>query len=94
MMVTWALFTIWVLLHLVDIAISWVAVQSGASEIGLLYRISRSWLSLMISKMVLALIGGGILVYVRKDSWLALLTLGMVGLCIYNGWVLLQQITG
>ncbi|GAH86644.1 unnamed protein product, partial [marine sediment metagenome] len=36
----------------------------------------------------------GILVYARKDSWLALLTLGMVGLCIYNGWVLLQQIGG
>ncbi len=47
-----------------------------------------------MSTMVLALIIGGVLVYARKDDWLVLLTLGMAGLCIYNGWVFLQQVAG
>lgn len=91
-MLTWPLFTMWVLFNLADIAISWLAVQFDASEIGLLYQLLGSWWSTVVSKMALALLIGGVLVYARKDSWLCLLSLGMAGLCIYNGWVLLQQI--
>jgi hypothetical protein len=92
--ITWSLFTMWVLFNLVDVVISGVAIRLGACEIGVLYQVSGSWLSLAINKMALALLIGGVLVYARKDSWLRLLSLGMAGLCIYNGWALWQQITG
>ena len=94
MVVTWSLFTMWIVFNLVDVAISWLAMQFGASEIGLLYQISGSWWSLVINKMVFVLLIGGVLVYARKNSWLSLLSLGMAGVCIYNGWVFLQQIEG
>ena len=93
-MITWSLFIMWGLFNLVDIAISWVAVQSGASEIGVLYQLSGAWWNMVVTKMILALIIGGVLVYTKKNDWLALLNLGMAGLCIYNGWALLRQITG
>ena len=94
MTVTWSLFVMWIVFNLVDVAISWVAVQFGASEVGLLYQIMGSWLSLTVTKMLLALLVGGILVYARKDDWLALLTLGIAGVCIWNGWAFIQQIGG
>ena len=94
MLVTWSLFIMWLLFNLVDLAISWLGVQFGASEVGVLYLLSRNWMSLAVNKMVLALLIGGILVYARKDDWLALLVLGMAGFSIWNGWVLLQQIGG
>jgi len=93
MIVTWSLFTMWIVLNVADIAVSWLGVQFGASEVGLLYMISGSWWSLTINKMVLAFLIGGVLVYSRRDDWLALLTLGMVGLCIWDGWVFVQQIS-
>lgn len=94
MLVTWLLFVMWVVVNLLDVAISLLATHFGASEVGLLWWISDSWTSLAINKMLLALLIGGILVYARKDSWLAILTLGMFGFCLYNGWVLLQVISG
>lgn len=94
MIVTLSLFLMWIVFNLVDVAISWLGVQFGASEVGLLYGILGSWRSLVINKMLLALLIGGILVYARKDDWLTLLTLGMAGLCIYNGWTFVQQVAG
>jgi len=94
MLVTWSLFVMWVVFNLVDVAISWMVIQAGASEVGLLYRLSGSWWNLTINKMVLALIIGAILVYARKNEWLALLTVGMAALCIWNGWVFIKQIGG
>jgi len=94
MIVTWSLFVMWVVFNLVDVAISWLGVQFGASEVGLLYGISGSWWSLAINKTLLALLVGGALVYAKKNSWLVLLTVGMVGLCIWNGWVFIKQIGG
>ena len=94
MIVTWSLFALWIVFNLVDVAISWLGAQFGASEVGFLYQISGSWLSLTVSKMLLALLVGGVLVYARKDSWLALLTLGIAGFCIWNGWAFIQQIGG
>ena len=94
MIVTWSLFVMWIVFNLVDVAISWLAVQFGASEVGVLYRILGSWVSLTVNKMLLALLIGGVLGYARKNSWLALLTLGMAGFCIWNGWAFIQQIGG
>ena len=94
MIVTWSLFSMWIVFNLVDVAISWLGAQFGASEVGFLYQISGSWLSLTVNKMLLALFIGGALVYARKNDWLALLTLGMAGFCIYNGWAFLQQVAG
>ena len=94
MIVTWSLFVMWEVFNLVDIAISWLGVQFGASEVGLLYGISGSWWNLAINKTLLALLVGGALVYAKKNSWLALLTVGMAGVCIWNGWVFVKQIGG
>ena len=94
MLVTWSLFVMWVVFNLVDIAISWAAIQYGASEVGVLYWISGSWLSLAITKTVLALLIGGVLVNAKKNAWLALLTLGMLGVCLWTVWVFLKQIGG
>jgi len=92
MIVTWSLFSMWIIFNLVDLGISWQAIQVGASEVGLLYQILGSWQGLVINKMLLVLLIGGILVYARKNSWLALLTLGIVGVSIWNTWVFYQQI--
>ncbi len=89
--VTWCIFTMWLLFNLGDIAISLEAIQLGAGEVGLLYIASGNWLSLVISKIGLAILIGWILVYSWKIDWLALLTLGMFGVCIYDLWVLLHQ---
>lgn len=92
MVVTWLLFAMWIVFNLVDVVVSWLATQFGAGEVGVLYRISGSWYGLTMTKMLLVVVVGIALVYFRKNSWLALLTVGMAGLCIYNGWVLLGQI--
>ena len=94
MIVTWSLFSMWVVFNFLDVALSFLATQAGAIEVGLLYAITGGWGTLAINKMLLALLIGGIMVYARRDDWLAILTLGMFGFCIYNGWVLLQQIGG
>ena len=94
MLVTWSLFVMWIVFNLVDVAISWWGAQFGTDEVELLWRISSNWWSMAMSKTLLALLIGGLLVYARKDDWLALLTLGMAGLCTYNGWVFLQQVAG
>jgi len=94
MLVTWSLFTMWIVFNFLDVAVSFLATQGGASEVGLLYAITGSWNTLAINKMLLALLIGGIMVYARRDDWLAVLNLGMFGFCLYNGWVLLQQIGG
>jgi len=89
MLVTRPLFTTWAMLNLLDLAEGFVATQFGATEVGLLYQISGSWLSVAISKMVLALLIGGVLVYCKKNSWLAMASIGMAGICIYQIFVVL-----
>ena len=90
MFLSWALFLLWLTLNIQDIVISLMATQVGAVEIGLLYQVSDTFLAASINKMMLAILVGAILVYFRKNNWLSLLNLGMVGLCIYNGYVLLM----
>ena len=87
------LFLMWLVLNIMDIVISLVATRAGAIEIGLLYQVSGDFLTGSINKMMLAILIGIILVYLKKINWLALLNLGMVGLCIYNGSVLLEVIS-
>lgn len=91
MLLTWSLFAMWGVLNLVDIAISWLAVSLGASEVGALWWVTGDWLRLAINKMALALLIGGVLAYFRKDTWLALLGLGMLLACIWGGWVVIFQ---
>ena len=92
MLVTWSLFATWTLLNVLDLRLGFVTTQFGAIEVGLLYQISGSWLSVGINKIVLALLIGGALVYCRRNSWLAMLSIGMAGICIYQVFVLLWQI--
>ena len=86
---SWALFSVWLTLNVLDIIISVLATQAGATEVGLLYQLSGTWLATAINKMLLAILIGGILIYFRKNTWLSVLSLGMFGLCVYNGYVLL-----
>lgn len=92
MLLTWLLFSTWVMLNLLDLAVGFVATQFGAIEVGLLYQISGSWQSLAINKIVLALLIGGVLVYLRRNTWLAMLSVGMACICTYQVYVLLWLI--
>ena len=85
-----ALFVLWLVLNLLDIIISLLATRAGAIEIGSLYQVSGTFLTASINKMMLAILIGVMLVYFRKSNWLSLLNLGMLGLCIYNGYVLFK----
>ena len=85
-----ALFLLWLVLNILDITISSMATQAGAIEVGLLYQLGGTYLTASINKIMLAILTGLLLVYFRKSSWLALLNLGMLGLCVYNGVVLLE----
>ena len=88
----WALFSVWLTLNMLDIVISILATQAGAIEIGLLYQLSGTWIATAINKMLLANLIGITLVYFRKNNWLSILSLGIFGLCVYNGYVLLTTL--
>ena len=90
MLVSWALLLLWLILNIQDIAISLMATRVGAVEIGLLYQVSDTFLAASINKMMLATLIGVVLVYFKKNKWLCILNVAMVGLCIYNGCVLLK----
>lgn len=53
MLVTWSLFVMWVVFNLVDVAISWLGVQFGCSEVAfliggaLVYFKKNDWLALL-----------------------------------------------
>ena len=90
MVVTWSLFLLWLTLNMLDIVISVLATRVGAIEVGLLYQLTNTWFATSINKMLLAILIGAALVYFRKNNWLCLLNLGVLGLCIYNGYILLR----
>ena len=90
MLVSWSLFLSWLILNTLDIIISVLATRAGAVEIGLLYQVSGTWLVGSINKMMLATLIGVILLHFRKNNWLSLLNLGILGVCIYNGYVLFK----
>jgi hypothetical protein len=90
MIITWVLFALWLIFNVLDIIISVLATQMGAIEIGLLYQITGTWLATAINKTLLAILIGLLLVYLRKNNWLSVLNLGILGLCLYNGCVLLM----
>ena len=92
MLVSCALFLLWLILNIMDIVISWLATRAGALEVGLLYQLYGTWLATSINKMMLVILIGVILVYFRRNNWLSLLNLGMLGLCFYNGYVLIHQV--
>jgi hypothetical protein len=87
------LFSVWLAFNILDITISILATQAGAIEIGLLYQLTGAWMAAAINKMLLAILIGVMLVYLRKNKWLSILNLAMFGLCIYNGYVLLNTLS-
>ena len=89
-LVSWALFSVWLTFNILDIIISILATQAGAVEIGLLYQLAGTWVAMAVNKLLLAVIIGVMLVYLRKNKWLVVLNLGIFGLCLYNGYVLLS----
>ena len=85
-------FILWILVNVLDIFISLMAVKWGATEIGFLYQVLGSMAVLVVVKVVLALIIGGILAYKKKENILAILVLGLAAICIYNGCVLIKAL--
>jgi hypothetical protein len=87
-------FMLWTLLNILDIVISMVAIGLGAGdagEVGFLAGIG-SLTGVVIVKMVLAVIVRVILFHKKKGNLLAALSLGMVGICIYNSCVVIKAI--
>lgn len=93
MLVSWALFSVWLTFNILDVIISILATRAGAVEIGLLYQLTGTWITMAINKMLLAVVIGVMLVYLRKNKWLVVLNLGIFGLCLYNGYVLLSLLS-
>jgi hypothetical protein len=92
-LVSWALFSVWLTFNILDVIISVLATRAGAVEIGLLYQLTGTWITMAINKMLLAVVIGVMLVYLRKNKWLVVLNLGIFGLCLYNGYVLLSLLS-
>jgi len=85
-------FIIWILVNILDVVISMVAIGLGAGdagEVGFLAGIG-SFTGVVIVKMILVVIVGVILSRKKEENLLAALSLGMVGICIYNGCVVIK----
>ena len=85
-------FILWTLLNVLDIVISMVAIGLGAGdagEVGFLAGIG-SFSGVVIVKMILVVIVGATLSRKKEENLLAALSLGMVGICIYNGCVVIK----
>lgn len=76
---------LFILFNLVDIAVSWLGVQSGAFEVGALYQLTGDFRSMSINKMLLAVFVGGVLVW-ASSRWAGAVRV-LVGLNI--AWLLL-----
>ena len=68
-----------------------VTIALGAGEVGFLAG-TGSFTGVVIVKMVLVLIVGGVLFHQKKENILAALTLGLSAICIYNGCVLIKAL--
>jgi len=88
----WPLAVVWVFLNLIDVSVSWAAVQAGASEVGFLYQITGSFWAMSAVKLALALLVVALLVLYGKTKWLAWLNWGMFLIVVWNGFALAQQI--
>jgi hypothetical protein len=91
-LVSWTLFSVWLAFNILDVTISMLATQAGAVEVGLLYQLTGTWIATAINKMLLAILIGVLLVYLRKNKWLSIFNLAIFGLCVYNGYVLLNTL--
>ena len=85
-------FIMWILVNILDILISITAVKHGATEIGFLYQVIGSLTGMVVVKIMLALVIGGILAYKKKENLLAVVSLGLIAICIYNGCVLIKAL--
>ena len=87
----WLLATLFVLFNLMDIGVSWLAIQIGASEVGLLYH-GEFW-GMALNKMLLAIFITGLLVW-ASNRWsgairvLAGLNIAWLLLLAWNAYVL------
>jgi hypothetical protein len=77
--------------NIVDIVISMVAIRLGAGEVGFLAGVG-SFTGVVILKMILILIVGGVLFHQKRENILAALTIGLFAICIYNGCVLIKAL--
>lgn len=79
---------LWVFLNLADIFLSWHALQAGALEIGVLYRLQLEFWTVSFVRIALALLVLAFLVYLKKPKLLVWLNLGMLLIVAWNIFVL------
>jgi hypothetical protein len=84
--------TMWMLMNVMDVVISIMGVHFGAGEVGFLAGVPGSWTGLTITKMVLALLVGAALLRKNREDLLAVLSLGLAAICIFNGYVFMKQL--
>jgi hypothetical protein len=87
-------FILWILVNIVDIVTSMVTIRLGAGdagEVGFLAGIG-SFTGVVIVKMLLVLIVGGVLVHRKRENILAALSLGLSIICIYNSCVIIKAL--
>jgi len=89
--ILWSLFALWIMLNLADSELSYLAVSSRASEVGFLYYVSGSFLTMVINKTILSILIGLLLVYFKQSRILVALNIAMLSLCIWGTYVLLKQ---
>jgi len=84
----WALGVTFVVLNILDVVLSYFAMQRGATEIGVLY--TGSIIIFFTVKLILAcIIAVGLVAwYKRATAILVALNIGMVIICAWNTWVL------
>lgn len=94
MMVTWALFGLWLAFTLLDLTISGLAIRFGAREGGLIYQLPVDWNMASFIKGIGAFLLGLVLFRYNQRELLVLACLIYFGICLYNAVVLWRQISG
>jgi len=90
-----SLFLLWLLFTLLDLLISGLALHfGGAREVGLLFIICQDFQLMCSIKGGAAFLFGLILIAYKQKALLAISCALYALLCVWNGWVLLGQISG
>lgn len=87
---TWLLVVLWLSLNLLGISISWMFARLGAIEVGQPYWVS-SFQVASTSRVILALMVAGLLVWVKRRRWLIWLNAVMLLLLCWSSLVLVQR---
>ena len=86
-----ALFLIWLTLNLLDMVISGIALRYGATEIGIIFQITRDYQVMCFIKGIGAFLYGGVLLAHCRKGLLAFSCGVYLLINVWNGWVLVSS---